>query len=291
MTNAKLLVDSRCTLAESPVWEQARESYLWVDIENGILYRLKRGAITPEKWSFPHRLTMVIPDENGRYLLALDRKLAKFDPESEQLDWLCEVEQDKPDNRWNDGACDSRGRLWAGTMSTRFTQNSGSLYRVDRDGIPEKVINLVSISNGICWSLDEKTLYYIDSPTRKIQAFDFDLEKGFISFNRIAVTIPEELGTPDGMCMDRNGKLWVAHYGGFGVYCWDPESGLQLDKIDLPAPHVTSCAFAGPENNELLITTARENLSAEQLQQYPQSGGVFIGTLPATGASVYGPGF
>lgn len=291
MTNARLLVDSRCILAESPVWEQARESYLWVDIENGVLYRLKRGASRPETWTFPHRLTLVIPDHAGSYLLALDRKLAKFNPESEQLDWLCEVEQDKPDNRWNDGACDSNGRLWAGTMSTQFTKNAGSLYRIDADRIPEKVIDQVSISNGICWSLDEKTLYYIDSPTRKIQAFDFDLEKGFISFNRVAVTIPEELGAPDGLCMDQNGKLWVAHYGGFGVYCWDPETGLQLHKVDVPAPHVTSCAFTGPENNELLITTARENLSAEQLQQYPQSGGVFLATVPATGASVYGPGF
>ncbi|MDN3690366.1 SMP-30/gluconolactonase/LRE family protein [Cyclobacterium jeungdonense] len=288
---ATLLFDSRCVLAESPVWEPTEGRYLWVDIENGTLFRLKRGDTTPEKWSFPHRLTMIIPDGNGQYLLSLDRKLAKFDPESEQLDWLCEVEQDKQDNRWNDGACDSKGRLWAGTMSTKFTKNAGSLYLVDKDRVPQKVIDLVSISNGICWSLDERTLYYIDSPTRKIQAFDFDLEKGFISFNRVAVTIPEELGTPDGMCMDQNGKLWVAHYGGFGVYCWDPETSLQLDKIDVPAPHVTSCAFSGPDNDELLITTARENLSAEKIQRYPQSGSVFTCKVPVKGAQVYGPAF
>lgn len=288
---ANLLFDSRCMLAESPVWEPTEGRYLWVDIENGILYRLKREAATPEKWSFPHRLSMVVPDGNGRYLLSLDRKLAKFDAESEELDWLFEVEQDKPDNRWNDGACDSKGRLWAGTMSTKFTENAGSLYLVDKDQVPKKAIDLVSISNGICWSLDEKTLYYIDSPTRKIQAFDFDLEKGFISFNRVAVTIPEELGTPDGMCMDQSGKLWVAHYGGFGVYCWDPETGLQRDKVDVPAPHVTSCAFSGPENDELFITTARENLSANQLKEYPQSGSVFTCKVSVEGAKVFGTGF
>ncbi|NHE57371.1 SMP-30/gluconolactonase/LRE family protein [Cyclobacterium plantarum] len=288
---ADLLVDAQCILAESPTWHKGQQCYMWVDIEKGHLYKFDPVKKDSKKWEFPHRLSLVVPGQNRKLVLALDAKLARFDPETSDLSWLAEVEEERPENRFNDGSCDAKGRLWAGTMSTKFTQNAGALYCMDLDLKVKKKIDLVTISNGICWSLDQKTMYYIDSPTRKIQAFDFDIETGFISFKEIAVSIPEEMGTPDGMCMDQNGKLWVAHYGGFGVYQWDPKTGMQLDKIDVAAPHVTSCAFVGPENNELLITTARENLSDDMIQKYPQSGGVFLCKMPVRGAEVFEAGF
>lgn len=287
---ADLLVDTQCILAESPTWHKAQQCFLWVDIEKGHLYRYEPVKKNLRKWEFPHRLSLVIPDKQGKYILGLDARVARFDPETEDLEWICEVEKEHPENRFNDGACDGKGRLWAGTMSTKFTQYAGALYCVDLDLEVKKKVDLVSISNGICWSRDQKTMYYIDSPTRKIQAFDYDLDTGFISFKQVVVSIPEEMGTPDGMCMDQNGKLWVAHYGGFGVYQWDPETGIQLNKIDVPAPHVTSCAFVGPDNDEMLITTARENMSKEMIQKYPQSGGVFICNMPVKGEVVFEAG-
>ena len=288
---ASLLLNAECVLAESPTWLEDEGCYLWVDIEKGHLYQLKPEVSGVKKWSFPHRLTLVVPDGKGNLVLALDAKLALFDPNTEKFDWLCDIENDKPDNRCNDGACDSEGRLWVGTMSTKFTDHAGALYLVGKDLSVTKKVEDVSISNGICWSLDNKTMYFIDSPTREIKAYDYNLATGDISFKNVAVEIPESLGTPDGMCMDQNGKLWVAHYGGFGVYQWDPETGEQLEKINVPAPNVTSCAFGGKERNQLLITTAQENMTSEMLKKYPLSGGVFTCDMDVKGAPVFGVRF
>jgi sugar lactone lactonase YvrE len=192
------------------------------------------------------------------------------------LTWLIEVEEDQPLNRFNDGACDADGRLWIGTMSTKITPESGALYKITSDLSPEKMLGKITISNGMAWTSDNETFYYIDSPTQEIRAYQFDLETGEINFDRTVIRVPKKLGTPDGMCLDLEGKLWVAHYGGFGVYCWDPENGKLLKKIALPAPHVTSCVFGGENLDHLLITTARENLTEAQLQEYPESGDVFL---------------
>jgi sugar lactone lactonase YvrE len=213
----------------------------------------------------------------GKYLiLALDRKIARYDFETEKLTWLIEVEDDQPLNRFNDGACDADGRLWIGTMSTKFTPGSGSLYKITSELSPEKMLGKISISNGMAWTSDNETFYYIDSPTQEIRAYHFDLETGEINRNRTVIRVPKELGTPDGMSIDQEGKLWVAHYGGFGVYCWDPDNGKLLKKITLPAPNVTSCVFGGENLDHLLITTARENLTEVQLKEYPESGDVFL---------------
>ena len=141
---------------------------------------------------------------------------------------------------------------------------------------PQKQLGQLTISNGMAWTEDNETFYFIDTPTREIKAFHYDLETGEIEFIRIAVEIPEELGMPDGMCVDREGMLWVAHYGGAGVYRWNPETGKLLEKIDIPAPHVTSCCFGGENLDHLFITTAQENLSAEDIKKYPKSGNVFL---------------
>jgi sugar lactone lactonase YvrE len=128
----------------------------------------------------------------------------------------------------------------------------------------------------MAWTEDNQTFYFIDTPTRQIKAFQFDLETGEIEFEKIAVDIPEELGFPDGMCIDRDGMLWVAHYGGSGVYRWNPKNGELLDKIELPVPHITSCCFGEENLDTLLITSAQENMSTEQLKKFPMSGDVFL---------------
>ncbi|MEX2511607.1 MAG: SMP-30/gluconolactonase/LRE family protein [Cyclobacteriaceae bacterium] len=288
---ADLLYDSKCILAESPLWHEKLQCFFWVDIEKGTLYQFRTKEEEVKTWTFPHRLTMVVEGANDQLILALDEKLARFDLQTGNLEWLIDIEKGLPDNRCNDGACDAKGRLWVGTMSTLFTEGAGALYMVDNNLSLQQKLFPVSISNGISWSLDHKTMYYIDSPTRKIQAFRFELSTGNIEFHRNVVNIPEEMGVPDGMCTDEKGMLWVAHYGGFGVHQWHPETGLLLDKIDVAAPNVTSCAFGGQNGNQLLITTARENLDQELLERYPESGSVFIAKMKVKGARVYNCGF
>lgn len=247
-----------------------------MDIEKGNLFEHHPNTSVTRTRHFPHRLTLVLEGQDRKLILGLDRKLARFDLETEQLEWLCEVEDDLPLHRFNDGKADAKGRIWIGTLSTLFTQSAGSLYRIGSDLIPVLQLGSLTISNGMAWTEDHDTFYFIDTPTRQIRQFDFDLEAGEIRFRRVAVEVPADLGFPDGMCIDQEGMLWVAHYGGSGVFRWNPQTGELLDKIILPVPHVTSCCFGGEKLDHLLITTAQENLSPEQMKQHPQSGDVFL---------------
>lgn len=270
------LFPSQCILGESPFWHDKRKSFFWVDIEKGKLFEYHLATGQTGIKSFPHRLTLVLEGRKNHLILALDRKIASFDLETEELNWLAEVEPDLPLNRFNDGKCDAYGRLWIGTLSTEFTTGSASLYRIAKNLKPELQLDQLTISNGLAWTEDNRTMYFIDTPSREIKAYDYDLDTGNIIFKKVAVTIPEELGLPDGLSIDKEGMLWVAHYGGSGVYRWDPDTGELLEKIEVPAPHVTSCCFGGENLDTLLVTTAQENLSDNQLKNFPLSGNVFL---------------
>jgi sugar lactone lactonase YvrE len=267
---------SQCILAEGPYWHAERGSFFWVDIEKGVLYECPPATMETRTWKFDHRLSLVVEAGADNMILALDSKIARFDLETGQKEYLLEVEKELPDNRFNDGACDAEGRLWIGTMSTEQTEGAGAFYKVEKNLKVEKMLSDLTISNGLAWTADNKTLYHIDSPTQQVDAYHFDLQKGEIEFDRTVITIPEEMGTPDGMSIDREGKLWIGHYGGHGVFRWDPDTGELLEKIDLPTPNVTACAFGGENLDLLLVTTARENLRETQLAQYPESGDVFL---------------
>jgi len=153
---------------------------------------------------------------------------------------------------------------------------AGALYRIDKNMQLKKMVANTTISNGLVWSLDNTRLYYIDSTTQKVQSFVFDEESGDIEYEKDVIHISKEKGTPDGMAIDEEGMLWIAQWGGFGIYRWDPVTGKQIGLIQLPVPDASSCAFAGDALDHLLITTAREDLSADDRKKYPESGDVFI---------------
>lgn len=281
------LFPSQCILAEGPLWHKERNSCFWVGIERGVLYEYGWKTEEVKTWSFDHRVTMVLQAANNEVILALDRRIAFFDLETEKLQWLVELDNQRPNNRCNDGACDSEGRIWVGTMGLDFKEGVASLYCIDKQGEAHRKMENVTISNGLAWSLDNTLLYYIDTPTRKIQSYFYEAATGEISFNKTIIHIPEETGSPDGMAIDSEGMLWIAHYGGFGVYRWNPDTGEFLEKIEVPAPNVTSCAFVGEDLDKLLITTARENLSEEELLQYPESGNVFLAQAKVKGIAPF----
>ncbi len=274
---------SRCYLGEGPVWDDERKSCFWVDIENGILYQYHWLDKTVKSWKFNHKVTLVIPDDNGSLILALDRSIQRFDPESKKLEWLAGVDNSLIENRCNDGRCDSYGRLWIGTMNMNLTENCGALYCVNEQLQVAKKLEGVSISNGLAWSSDNTRLFYIDTPTQVVKSFLFNEETGEIIFEKNVIVIPEETGSPDGMTIDEEGMLWIAHWGGHGVYRWNPLDGKLISKIEVPAPHVTSCAFVGDDLDHLIITTARQNLSENDLLQYPGSGDVFVAQTKVKG--------
>lgn len=273
---AEILYPSQCILGESPIWHAERKSCFWVDIENGILYEYNWISRTTRTWKFDYRITLVVQAKGNQLIVALNAKIARFDLETEQLEWVVEVEISGSGNRCNDGACDSSGRLWVGTMHLEHRHGQGALYCIDNNLVVQKKISNTTISNGIVWSLDNKRLYYIDSPTQVVQSYIFEEKSGEIIFEKNAIQIPNEMGSPDGMAIDEEGMLWIAHWGGFGLYRWDPCSGELKSKIEVPVPQVSSCSFAGENLDYLVITTARENLSEEEIKKYPESGITFL---------------
>src|SRR5258706_1550409 len=254
---ATLLYSSQCYLGEGPLWHAERKSCFWVDIESGILYEYNWLNALVKTWQFNYKVSMVMQGKNNDLIITLNTAIAKFDTLSEKLTWLFSIEN-IAHNRCNDGCCDRLGRLWVGTMHMKHLKGHGSLYCITANKQADKKIGNTTISNGLAWSLDNTTLYFIDSPTQMVQSFIYDEQSAEISFEKNVITIPVNMGTPDGMAIDEEGMLWIAHWGGFGVYRWNPFTGEHLDTIEVPVPNVTSCAFAGENLDQLIITTPQE---------------------------------
>ena len=155
-------------------------------------------------------------------------------------------------------------------------KGNGALYFIDKYLRVKKKINNTSVSNGIVWSLNNSRLYYIDSPTQVVQSLIFEEKTGEIVFEKNVIQIPNEMGSPDGMAIDEEGMLWIAHWGGFGVYRWNPHNGELIEKVEVSVPQVSSCSFVGENLDHLLITTARENMKEDEIIKYPQSGDTFF---------------
>ena len=260
-------------LGEGPVWDAARQALWWVDIERCELHCFDPAANNDRAWTLPHRIGFAVPTTSGDLIVGTQRGLARFAPESGALTPFADPESELPENRFNDAKCDSTGRLWAGTMAVSEEPHRGSLYRVDASLNVARMLESVSISNGLAWSLDGRTLFYIDSPTRRVDAFDFDAENGTLANRRTVIEIAD--GFPDGMCIDAAGNLWVALWGGWGVACFDPRTGACLAKIEIPVEAVTSCCFGGEAWDELFITTASRDLDAAGHAQQPLAGSIF----------------
>ena len=267
---------SQCILGEGPMWHSLRKSCFWVDIENQEFFEINWLDQKMTRRKLDHKVTLIIQDQDNQLLLGLKGGIGKYDLDKGRLNWLIDIEKEYPDHRCNDGACDSKGRLWIGTMQMDFNKGAGSFYCVDEKLTLSRKIKNVTIANGVAWSLDNTRLYFIDSPTQSVQAFRFDENSGDIYFEKVVIDIPKRLGTPDGMAIDEEGMLWIAHWGGFGVFRWNPADGKLIGSIKLPVPNVSSCSFAGEDRDYLLITTARQKLTDHELVLYPESGNVFI---------------
>lgn len=275
---ADLFIQTEGTLGEGPMWHAERSSIWWVDIEAGKFFECDIATKKINNWQVPQRLSLMVQPagDNNTLLLAVQDGLLRFDIDKNEFQRVLFIEDKLINNRTNDGACDAFGRLWLGTMHLDCKEGSGKLYCIDKDLQVQPKIDHTSISNGICWSLQNDRMYYIDSATYKVQSYFFDVQKAEIVFEKTIITIPNELGMPDGMAIDAEGMLWIAQWGGFGVNRWNPENGELLDKITLPVPNVTSCAFGGEHLNQLFITTARAGLSKKELHKYPDSGSLFV---------------
>ncbi len=264
--NMELVIDSQSELGEGAIWDYKTGELLWIDITGKILNFYNPKTDFNKAMFTGQMIGTVVPEESGQVLVALQHGIYQLDPQTGSKKLIVDPEKDIPNNRFNDGKCDPAGRFWAGTMDLDIKTGAAALYRLDPDSTIHKMIDSVSISNGIVWSLDSKKMYYIDSPTQKVMAYDYNNETGEISNPTVAVDIPVETGLPDGMTIDADGNLWVALYGGAAVGCWNPNTGKLLRKINVPAKNVTSCAFGDDDLGTLYITTARQETSDEELK-------------------------
>ena len=274
--NASLLYKSNCELGEGPMWHIERKSFFWVDIYGKAFYEYNWQSGDIRRWQLGLQVSLVVENKDDNLILGTENGLAAFDLQTETAKWLLNIEKDISTNRSNDGACDASGRLWMGTMARDFAKGQGSLYCVDKNFSVTKKLDNITISNGLRWSLDNKRMYFIDTPAQCVQSFLFDEETGNIKFEKVVIEIDKQKGSPDGMAIDEEGMLWIAQWNGFGVYRWNPLTGKLLSKITLPVPQVSSCAFGGENLDHLFITTARENMSNDDFKKYPESGNVFI---------------
>jgi len=273
--NPELLLDAKATLGEGPSWDARTNTLYWLDIKGHMVHVFDPHTGLDKSIDVGESVGCAAPTKDGHLVLGLKNGLAILDLATAKLNFFARPEAHLPGNRFNDGKCDPAGRFLAGTMDDAEVEASGALYSIDRDHKIKTLITSVRISNGLAWSPDYKTLYYIDTPTSVVMAYDYDLDHGNISRARVAVTIPDGLGWPDGMTSDADGNLWVALWGGAAVTCWNPATGSLIRKIEIPALNVTSCVFGGDGLRTLYLTSARKGMSAEQLEQYPLTGGVF----------------
>lgn len=262
-------------LGEGAVWNHRSSELYWVDINGKTLniYTPRHGM---NRELYTGQLTgTVVPAESGLAVVALQHGFYFIDPETGTKNLIVDPEEDREQNRFNDGKCDPSGRFWAGTMHVEGNTGQGSLYRLNPDSSVTRMLTQVSISNGIAWSADQTLMYYIDTPSQKVMAFDYNNLSGEISNGRTVIEIPEDMGNPDGMTIDENGHLWICLWQGASIGCWDPETGQLIRRIAVPARNVTSCAFGDADLGTLYITTASIGTSKEDLKKYPDSGSLF----------------
>lgn len=285
--HATSILHAQAILGEGALWNPESERLYWVDVEGKELHVFDPASSHDRCYSVGNCIGTVVPMRHGQALVALQSGIHKIDLNAGQLTLLADPITDE-NLRFNDGKCDPAGRFWVGTLDLKQRDRAAALYRFDPDGSTHVMLRHVTNSNGLTWTLDRRTMYYIDTATQRVQAFDYDDATGSVGNPRVIICIGEKTsGEPDGMTIDAEGKLWVALFGAGQVRRYDPETGALLQTIHVPAPNTSSCAFGGPELKTLFITTGRGGLTAEQLQKFPLSGNVFAVDPGVAGVPAY----
>ncbi|MBL8077979.1 MAG: SMP-30/gluconolactonase/LRE family protein [Anaerolineales bacterium] len=277
----QLVFDAKAALGEGPAWDSATQTLYWVDILGKRIYAGMNLLAELDEF-----IGCLAPSKNGHLILGKRFSFVDFDPATKQETTLHTLTSEPATNRMNDGKCDPAGRLIAGTMDMNETDPNGKLYSFDGKQATPLVDN-VTISNGLAWSPDHKILYYIDTPTREVKAFDYDIKTGQIGNRRVVIRSGDKLGWLDGMTSDTDGNLWVAMWGGAQITKWDPNTGKLLDQIPVPALQSSCPVFGGKDMNELYITSARKGMNEEELTKYPLSGGLFKVETKVTGTPTF----
>jgi sugar lactone lactonase YvrE len=296
---AEILYSAHALLGEGPVWHGGEKRLYWLDIEGLKLHRFDPASGTDESFPLANQTGCLVPCRNGNFLLAAQTGIEEVRLSANGIEIIetgvkIHPESEIPENRYNDGKCSPEGRFWFGSLNKQHQSGRASLYVLDgRDC--RTAITGVTNSNGLAWSPDGKTFYWIDTPTRQVDAFDYDAGEGKLSNRRTVIAFPntgtdnisakkfgtengseKNFGRPDGMTIDSDGMLWIAHWLGGRITRWNPLNGKLLETIFVPVSRVTSLTFGGSELKTIFITTASFGLTPETQSQEPNAGGLFV---------------
>jgi sugar lactone lactonase YvrE len=274
-TDLRVVADVHADVGEGPCWDAAKRVVRFVDISPGLVYRYDPSDGSVDSRALGQEVSAVIPRTQGGLVVAMRDGIAFVDERDGTLDLVAPIELENPGNRMNDAKCDPAGRLWAGTMAFDFAPGAAALYRIAPDLSFVKVLEGVTISNGLGWSPDGDVMYYVDSGKYSVDAFDYDGANGEIANRRELIRFAPEDGMPDGMAVDADGHLWIAFFHAAAVRRYTPQGRLDR-QIRLPVALVTSVTFGGDDLRDLYITSAAYELSAEQLAEQPHAGATFV---------------
>lgn len=262
-------------LGEGAIWNHETNELFWIDIEGKSLNMLDPKTKQNRSFSTASHIGIVVPKSKDEALVALVDGIYTMNLNTGQTEIFADMKDVLTGCRLNDGKCDPAGRLWVGSMNWQQEKGKADLFMIQNDRSVTTKIDSVTISNGIVWTKDKKTMYYIDTPTSQIKAYDYDNATGNISNGRVAVEVSPDLGFPDGMTIDAEDMVWVGMWNGNAVIRFNPKTGKLLQKIEVPAHNVTSCAFGGENLETLFITTAKLDMTDEEHKKYPLAGSVF----------------
>lgn len=266
MQNIEILYDERLLVGESPVWNEKRGELIFVDIRGKCLFRMNWSTGKCQKTELSQMVGCTALCENDDLLVSMEDGVYRLSPDGNIR--LAHDPMKLKGERFNDGKVAPDGYYYVGTAGANF---SGAFYRLGRDGLVE-LFDGCGCSNGLDWNSDGSVMYYCDSRRQKIERFDFDKVAHSLSSRKTICDIPLSIGSGDGMCVDSEGKLWLAVWGGSRVERIDPESGAILTSIELPASQVSSCCFAGDDLRDMVITTAAVRT---EIEREPLAGRVF----------------
>jgi sugar lactone lactonase YvrE len=277
---AELVLDAHATLGEGPVWDAEAGVLWWVDIEGRRIHRFDPATRADTSFETATQVGALALRKGGGLVAALADGVWTIDTQTGAAELFVGLGE-PPDVRSNESKCDPAGRFLVGTMAFDYLP-TGSLYSVEPDGSVRRLLDSLSIANGMAWTDDGARFYYIDSPLRRVDVFDYDLATGAISGRRPYLTFADRVAKPDGMSIDAEGGLWIAFWDAAEIRRYGPDRELDV-VVRVPATQVTSCVFGGPDLRDLYITSATTELPADVLAAQPHAGGLFHVRAPVAG--------
>lgn len=274
MHKLEIIENSKSILGEGPVYKEDENSLYWTDIKDKKIYKYDLKSKELINYKFNKEIGSYAFTQDNKLIATTNDGFEYLDLKTKEISSILNPESHLPNNRFNDGKCDEKGRYFAGTMDNNEEEVKGSLYCLDGNKIEKKESDLF-ISNGLGWNSDSTKFYLTDSPRRIIYVYDYDLLTSKMSNKKVFVNIDEKDGYPDGLCIDSQNHIWSAHWAGSKITRYKPDGSIDRI-INMPVPNVTSCCFGGADYKTLFITTAQKGLSKEELQKAPLSGCTFV---------------